>query len=134
MRAARACWTQLRHPARLHSVRSRRVKRSSARVCYTRRVLGIRKQAWLLALLSAVLQALAFPSRAIDWLAWACIAPLIIAVIASPDSRISHPDRTKNWTPRLREGFLLGYLCGIFWYAGTCYWVYHVMHVYGGLA
>src|SRR5436190_22283407 len=109
MRAARACWTQLRQPARLHSARSRRVKRPSARLCYTRRVLGIRKQAWLLALLSAVLQALAFPSLALDWLAWTCIAPLIIAVLASADRLISHPDRTKHWTPRLREGFLLGY-------------------------
>jgi apolipoprotein N-acyltransferase len=32
------------------------------------------------------------------------------------------------------QGFLLGYACGIVWYAGSCFWVYHVMHVYGGLS
>jgi apolipoprotein N-acyltransferase len=31
------------------------------------------------------------------------------------------------------QGFLLGYVSGIIWYAGTCYWVYYVMHVYGGI-
>jgi apolipoprotein N-acyltransferase len=31
------------------------------------------------------------------------------------------------------QGFLLGYLSGIIWYAGTCHWVYYVMHVYGGI-
>src|ERR1700730_16252839 len=30
------------------------------------------------------------------------------------------------------QGFLLGYACGILWYAGTCYWIYSVMHQYGG--
>ncbi len=32
------------------------------------------------------------------------------------------------------QGFLLAYICGIFWYAGTCYWIYSTMHQYGGLA
>ena len=31
------------------------------------------------------------------------------------------------------QGFLLGYLSGIIWYLGSCYWVFHVMHVYGNL-
>src|SRR5689334_423249 len=29
--------------------------------------------------------------------------------------------------------FLLGYASGVIWYLGNCYWVYHVMHLYGGL-
>jgi apolipoprotein N-acyltransferase len=33
----------------------------------------------------------------------------------------------------LRRGFLLGWISGIIFYAGSCYWVYHVMHYYGGL-
>jgi apolipoprotein N-acyltransferase len=31
------------------------------------------------------------------------------------------------------QGFLLGYICGIVWYAGSCFWVFYVMHVYGGV-
>ena len=31
------------------------------------------------------------------------------------------------------QGFLLGYLCGILWSAGTCYWIFDTMHRYGGL-
>ena len=31
------------------------------------------------------------------------------------------------------QGFLLGYVCGIIWYLGSCYWIFHVMHVYGGI-
>ena len=31
------------------------------------------------------------------------------------------------------QGFLLGYLCGILWFAGTCYWIFDTMHRYGGL-
>src|SRR5208282_5704344 len=31
------------------------------------------------------------------------------------------------------QAFLLGYVCGILWYAGTCYWIYGVMHQYGGV-
>jgi len=32
------------------------------------------------------------------------------------------------------QGFLLGYVCGILWYAGTCYWIYGTMRQYGGLS
>lgn len=31
------------------------------------------------------------------------------------------------------QGFLLGYVSGVIWYLGSCYWVFHVMHLYGGL-
>jgi apolipoprotein N-acyltransferase len=31
------------------------------------------------------------------------------------------------------QGFLLGYVCGMVWYAGTCYWVFATMKQYGGL-
>ena len=31
------------------------------------------------------------------------------------------------------QGFLLGYLSGVIWYLGSCYWVFHVMHYYGNL-
>jgi apolipoprotein N-acyltransferase len=31
------------------------------------------------------------------------------------------------------QGFLLGYVCGILWFAGTCYWIFDTMHRYGNL-
>jgi apolipoprotein N-acyltransferase len=31
------------------------------------------------------------------------------------------------------QGFLLGYVSGVVWYLGSCYWVYDTMHVYGEL-
>ena len=31
------------------------------------------------------------------------------------------------------QGFVLGYACGILWFAGTCYWIFDTMHRYGGL-
>src|SRR5580698_8740584 len=31
------------------------------------------------------------------------------------------------------QGFVLAYVCGILWYAGTCYWIYSVMRHYGGV-
>jgi apolipoprotein N-acyltransferase len=35
---------------------------------------------------------------------------------------------------RAWQGFLLGWLNGTIFYLGTCYWVYSVMHLYGGLS
>ncbi len=32
-----------------------------------------------------------------------------------------------------RHGTALGYLCGVLWYLGNCYWVYQTMYLYGGL-
>ena len=31
------------------------------------------------------------------------------------------------------QAFLLAYLCGILWYAGTCYWIFNTMRQYGGV-
>lgn len=32
------------------------------------------------------------------------------------------------------QGFLLGYVSGIIWYLGSCYWVFNTMHEYGELS
>jgi len=32
------------------------------------------------------------------------------------------------------QAFLLAYVSGILWYAGTCYWIYDTMHQYGGMS
>ena len=77
---------------------------------------------WLLALLSAALQILSFPSPGLYFLCWIALAPLFVAVI------------DRRYSPTLICGVLLAYLSGVVWYAGTCYWIFHVMHSYGNLS
>lgn len=91
---------------------------------------GISRSAWLLAALSGVLQALIFPSPAISALSWVALAPLLVAILRKEgDGQGSAPSPQPA-----AAGFLLGYASGVVWYAGSCYWIYHVMHTYGGLS
>jgi len=86
-------------------------------------------RAWLFSLLSAALQLLPFPlaGPVPAWrrlFCWFCLVPLLIAVLS------------KDATGRRLGGLqaaLLGYLCGVAWYAGNCYWIYQTMHIYGAL-
>ena len=82
---------------------------------------------WAAAVVSAALLELPFPLagpmpawRA--WFAWIGLAPLLRAVLSSGEG--PHP---------VRRAFLLGYLSGVLWYMGNCYWIYATMHIYGGL-
>ncbi len=98
-------------------------------------MLRIHKSAWRLTLLSAVLQILIFPLPRLDFLCWIALAPLLIALLRtrSPLSiQLNASQKLNPATPA--QGFLLGYVCGIVWYLGSCYWVYDVMHQYGGLS
>ncbi len=94
----------------------------------------IHKSAWLLMLLSAVLQILIFPLPNLFFLGWIAIAPLLIALLRTrvPDT-LQLPESPKLLPATPWQGFLLGYLCGIIWYAGSCYWIFSVMHQYGGV-
>ena len=99
------------------------------------RVRQIHKSAWLLVLLSAALQVLIFPLPDVYILCWVAMAPLLVGIL-----RARRPD-----TLQLQAGiklmpaspwhaFLLAYVCGFFWYAGTCYWIYSTMRQYGGVS
>ena len=91
--------------------------------------------AWLLVGLSAILQVLIFPLPGIYVLSWFALAPLIVAVLrARPagELEITGSVRLQPATPG--QAFLLSYLCGILWYAGTCYWIYDTMRHFGGLS
>lgn len=77
-------------------------------------------RAWLLAVISGVMQVVIFPSPSLYYLCWIALTPLLIAILRSRSS--------------LGKSFLLAYVSGIIWYAGSCYWIFHVMHSYGGLA
>jgi apolipoprotein N-acyltransferase len=85
---------------------------------------------YLLAALSAALQAVPFPlagpvpvwRRAFCWI---CLVPLFIALLGVQRNQ-----------QRLRPGQAawLGYLCGILWYLLNCYWIYPTMHLFGDLS
>src|SRR5580765_5815217 len=77
---------------------------------------------WLLALLSAVLQIVSFPSPGLYFTCWIALASLFVALI------------DRRYSPTLVRGVLLAYFSGVVWYAGTCYWIFHVMHSYGNLS
>ena len=95
----------------------------------------IHPSAWLLALLSAIVQVVIFPLPGVYILSWFAIAPLLIALLrARPagELEVAGSVRLEPATPW--QGFLLGYLSGVIWYAGTCYWIYDTMRQYGGLS
>jgi apolipoprotein N-acyltransferase len=83
---------------------------------------------WLAACLAAALLELPFPiaGPAPAWrsiFAWFGLAPLLWALLGDWGDR-----------PRqARRGFWIGYLCGVLWFAGNCYWVYDTMLLHGGL-
>ena len=95
----------------------------------------IHKSAWLLVVLSAVLQILIFPLPGLYPLCWIAFAPLIVAILrARSPQTLQLPDSPKLLPATPAQGFLLAYVCGILWYAGTCYWIYETMNRYGGLS
>jgi apolipoprotein N-acyltransferase len=95
----------------------------------------IHKNGWLLVLLSAALQILIFPLPGIYVLSWIALAPLLVAIFRARTPETIQLDESQKLIPASPfQGFLLGYLCGVIWYIGTCYWVYDTMHQYGGLA
>jgi apolipoprotein N-acyltransferase len=96
----------------------------------------IRRNAWMLAAASGVLQVLIFPEPAFCILSWIALAPLIYAVLQcrEQDALLTLADGGSFFAPASAwQGFQLGYLSGVIWYLGSCYWVFHVMHDYGNL-
>jgi apolipoprotein N-acyltransferase len=92
------------------------------------------RRAWLLVLLSAVLQVLIFPLPNIYVLSWIAVAPLLVALLqARAPETLQLKGSVKLLPARPAQGFALGYLCGILWYGGNCYWVYNTMKQYGGI-
>ncbi len=85
--------------------------------------------------LSSALQVLVFPLPGFYLLSWIAFAPLLVALLrARPagDLDIEESVRLQAATPG--QAFLLAYVSGILWYAGTCYWIYDTMRQYGGLS
>ena len=96
----------------------------------------IRPRAWIFACISGLLQVLIFPNFSFYILGWVALAPLIYAILKcrEQDVMMVLADGGQFLAPATAwQGFLLGYASGIVWYLGSCYWVYHVMHSYGGM-
>jgi apolipoprotein N-acyltransferase len=88
------------------------------------------KLSWLLAVESGVILVLPFPVAGPlpHWraqLAYLALVPLFIALLAR---------RPYFGWPRVASNTLVAYVCGIVWYAGTCYWIQSTMHLYGNLS
>jgi apolipoprotein N-acyltransferase len=99
------------------------------------RVRQIHYSAWLLVLLSSVLQVLIFPLPGLYVLSWVAFAPLIVAVLrARPAGELEIAGSVNLRAATPGQAFLLGYVSGILWFAGTCYWIYDTMHEHGGLS
>jgi apolipoprotein N-acyltransferase len=95
----------------------------------------IHSSAWLLVILSSVLQVLIFPLAGLYILSWVAFAPLIVALLRARPVGALEIDGSVNLEPaKPMQAFLLAYASGILWYAGTCYWIYDTMHQYGGLS
>ena len=94
----------------------------------------IERSAWVLAIASAVLQVVIFPLPNLYVLGWVAVAPLLVAILrARRPGPLQLEGSIKLLPASPLQGFLLGYLCGILWYAGNCYWVYNTMKQYGGI-
>jgi apolipoprotein N-acyltransferase len=99
-------------------------------------VTRIRRNAWVLACVSGVLQVLIFPRPALYILSWVALAPLIYAILKcrEQDASLVLEDGGEFFAPATAwQGFLLGYVSGVIWYLGSNPWIYYVMHVYGGI-
>jgi apolipoprotein N-acyltransferase len=71
------------------------------------------------AALSGLMLVACFPKFHWRGLAWVACLPLLAALANEK---------------RLKHAFLLGYVCGAFFFAGSCYWFITVMEFYGHLA
>jgi apolipoprotein N-acyltransferase len=95
----------------------------------------IHPSAWLLVVVSAILQVVIFPLPGVYVLSWFAIAPLLIALLrARPAGALEVAGSVRLQPATPWQGFLLGYLSGVIWYAGACYWIYDTMRQYGGLS
>ena len=95
----------------------------------------IHSSAWLLVLLSSVLQVLIFPLPGLYVLSWFALAPLIVALLrARPAGELEIEDAVNLRPASAGQAFLLAYSSGILWYAGTCYWIFDTLRRFGGLS
>ena len=102
-------------------------------LCYADKVRQIHRNAWFLVLLSALLQIAIFPLPNLYLLCWVALAPLVFALLrARRLDTLQLREGMKLLPANPLQAFLLAYVSGVLWYAGTCYWIYNTMRQYGG--
>src|SRR5208283_1928088 len=74
---------------------------------------------FIAAALSGLLMVACFPKIHLRGLVWVACLPLFTSLACEK---------------RLKHAFLLGYVCGLGFFAGSCYWFKTVLEVYGGLS
>ena len=74
------------------------------------------------------------PPPALYFLCWVALAPLIVALVG-PSSKALYDGRGRELTfTTVGQGLLLAWVNGIIFYAGTCFWIFHTLHAYGGMS
>lgn len=62
------------------------------------------------------------------------MAPLLVAILRARAPETLHLEGQERLLPAIPwQGFVLGYVCGILWVAGSFYWIFDTMRQYGGL-
>ncbi len=105
-------------------------------LCYTPGVRQVRNRAWIAAAVSGGLQVLIFPTPNLYFLCWIAYTPLLLAILCArePEMLQLPESLASQYEPAsVGQAFLLGWLPGVIWLGGTCYWIYPVMQGYGGL-
>lgn len=75
-------------------------------------------QASCLAVVSGILQVLLFPKFSLSWVSWVALVPLLIALF-----------REASW----KRALLLGWIFGLVFFSGCCYWILEVLQGYGDM-
>ncbi len=75
-------------------------------------------QAACLAIVSGILQFLLFPKFSLSWVSWVALVPLLIALF-----------REASW----KRSLLLGWIFGVVFFSGCCYWILDVLQGYGDM-
>lgn len=76
------------------------------------------RESWELGAISGLLLAMCFPSLDWNWLCWVALVPLLLICLRAASAS------------RALAG---GYLAGMVFFVASCPWIYHAVHVYGGL-
>src|SRR5262249_57688893 len=91
-------------------------------------MLGTSRSAWLLAMLSAIWQVIIFPLENLYILGWIAIAPLLVGIFQARRPGSLQLQGVEKFVPaNAKQGFLLGYACGVLSYAGACYCAFNTM-------
>src|SRR5919198_28451 len=96
--------------------------------------LRIPRCAWLLTVVSGALQVLVFPSPGLYFLCWIAVTPLMAVIVGSSTKGLYDVRGQEVASTTPAQGLLLGWVNGIIFYAGTCFWIFHTLHVYGGMS